>query len=158
MQSISVKATCANCQCKGKLFKRKKRVILIPTAKILFQGAEEEKEANSERYEKGFLAPHGFATAKQVINFLFWGSLFWVTIMLLANYVSFEKNRFKAGVQGRGYGRALRASSSYFLKKKILKNLRGKVQFSLFERVHVLRGGGVHFWPFFWSTINKMLN
>jgi hypothetical protein len=95
---MSVKATCANCQCKGKLFKRKKKVILIPTVKILFQDDEEEKEANSERYEKGFLAPHGFATAMQVINFLIWGSLFWVTIMLVANYVSFEKNRFKAGI------------------------------------------------------------
>ena len=66
MQSISVKATCANCQCKGKLFKRNKKVILIPTVKLLFQDAEEEKEANSKRYEKGFLAPHGFATAMQI--------------------------------------------------------------------------------------------
>jgi hypothetical protein len=98
MQSMSVKATCANCQCKGKLFKRKEKVILIPTVKILFQDDEEEKEANSERYEKGFLAPHGFATKIQVLIFLTWGSLFWVTIMLLANYVSFEKNRFKAGI------------------------------------------------------------
>ena len=37
-------------------------------------------------------------TAMQIVNFLIWGSLFWVTIMLVANYVSFEKNRFKAGI------------------------------------------------------------
>ena len=96
MKSMSVKATCANCQCKGKLFKRKEKVILIPTVKILFQ--DEEKEANSKRYEKGVLAPHGFATAKQIFIFLTWGTLFWVAIMLLANYVNFEKTRFKAGI------------------------------------------------------------
>ena len=97
MESISVKASCANCKCKGKLYKRENKVILIPTVKLLFQDEDEEKEANSERYEKGFLAPHGFATAMQIVNFLIWGSLFWVTIMLVANYVGFEKNRFKAG-------------------------------------------------------------
>jgi hypothetical protein len=37
----------------------------------------------------------------QMINFLVWGTLFWVTVMLVANYVSFEKNRFKAGVGSR---------------------------------------------------------
>jgi hypothetical protein len=46
------------------------------------------------------------------------------------------------GVHGRGYVRALRASSSYFLKKKFLKNFKGKLDLSLFERVHVLRRGG----------------
>jgi hypothetical protein len=45
-------------------------------------------------------------------------------------------------VQGRGYVRALGASSSYFLKKKNLKNLRGKVQFSLFC-VDMFCDGGV---------------
>ena len=38
-------------------------------------------------------------------------------------------------MQGRGYVRALRASSSYFLRKKFLKNLRGKVQFSGYSKI-----------------------
>jgi hypothetical protein len=54
------------------------------------------------------------------------------------------------------HGRALQASSSYFLKKKFLKNLRGKVQFSLFARVHVLRGGGslIKNWDLFMFSKN----
>ena len=43
---------------------------------------------------------------------------------------------------GRGYSRALRASSSYILEKKILKNFKGKMDLLLFERVHILRRGG----------------
>lgn len=46
------------------------------------------------------------------------------------------------GVQACGYGRALRVSFKYFLKKKFLKNFKGKVDLTLFERVHVLRRGG----------------
>ena len=44
--------------------------------------------------------------------------------------------------QGRGYSRALRASSSYTFEKKFLKNSKGKMDLSLFERVHILRRGG----------------
>ena len=44
--------------------------------------------------------------------------------------------------QGRGYSRALRESSSYILEKKFLKNFKGKMDLSLFERVHILRRGG----------------
>ena len=54
----------------GTTVQEKKKVILIPTVKVLFQDAEKEKEANFERHEKGFLAPHGFATAMQMFNFL----------------------------------------------------------------------------------------
>ena len=32
---------------------------------------------------------------------LFWGTLFWVTVMLVANYISLVNNRFKAGVGSR---------------------------------------------------------
>jgi len=93
---MNVKATCANCNCRGKLFKRKQscEVILVPTVKINF--SDEEKK--SKRYQKGFLAPHGFDTQLQKISFVFWGSLFWVTVMLIANFISLEKNRFKPGV------------------------------------------------------------
>ena len=43
--------------------------------------------------------------------------------------------------QGRGYSRALRASSSYTLKKKFLKNSKGKLYLSLFEKGHFCVGG-----------------
>ena len=91
---MKIKATCANCKCRGKLYKRNQssEVILVPTVRVYF-GIEED-----ERYEKGFLAPHGFATGKQMLHFLSWGTLFWLTIVLVANYISFEKNRFKPGV------------------------------------------------------------
>ena len=91
---MKIKATCANCNCRGKLFKRNQNseVILVPNITVYF-GKEED-----ERYEKGFLAAHGFATGKQVLHFLLWGTLFWLTVMLLANYIGFEKNRFKPGV------------------------------------------------------------
>jgi hypothetical protein len=96
---MNVQATCENCKCTGKLYKRNqsREVILIPTVTVNV-GIEAE---DPKRNEKGFLAPHGFATALQRINFLVWGTLFWVTVMLVANYVSFEKNRFKAGVGSR---------------------------------------------------------
>ena len=83
----------------GKLFKRNqsREVILIPAVTVNLGIEAEDPEKN----EKGFLAPYGFATAIQMINFLVWGTLFWVTVMLVANYVSFEKNRFKAGVGSR---------------------------------------------------------
>jgi hypothetical protein len=93
---MNARVTCENCKCKGKLFKRNqsREVLLIPTVTVNI--GIEAKDPNKN--EKGFLAPHGFATALQMINFLVWGTLFWVTVMLIANYVSFEKNRFKAGV------------------------------------------------------------
>ena len=34
-------------------------------------------------------------------NFIFWGTLFWVTVMLVANYISLVNNRFKGGVGSR---------------------------------------------------------
>ena len=43
--------------------------------------------------------------------------------------------------QGGGYFRALRASSSYILKKKFLKNSKGKLYLSLFEKGHFCVGG-----------------
>ena len=43
--------------------------------------------------------------------------------------------------QGGGYFRALRASSSYTLKKKFLKNSKGKLYLSLFEKGHFCVGG-----------------
>jgi len=92
---MNVKATCANCKCNGKLFKRKKRrVILVPTDEVDFEVQDED----SKRYEKGFLAPHGFATALQMISFVSLGTLFWVTVMLIANFISLENNKFKPGV------------------------------------------------------------
>ena len=91
-----VKATCANCKCRGKLFKRKRKVILIPTLKVNF-GVQEEKE-EKKRYEKDLLAAHGFATRKQKISVTFLGSLFWLTIVLLANFISLENTKFKPGV------------------------------------------------------------
>ena len=86
---MNARVTCENCKCKGKLFKRNqsREVILIPTVTVNI--GIEAKDPNKN--EKGFLAPHGFATALQMINFLVWGTLFWVTVMLIANYVSFEK-------------------------------------------------------------------
>jgi len=92
---MNVQATCENCKCKGKLYKsnQSSEVKLIPTVTA---NVGPEAEA-SKRNAKGFLAPHGFATPLQMINFVCWGTLFWVTVMLIANYVSFEKNRFKAG-------------------------------------------------------------
>ena len=93
---MNVKATCANCKCRGKLFKRKREVILIPTLKVNF-GVQEEKE-EKKRYEKDLLAAHGFATKKQKISVTFLGSLFWLTIVLLANFISLENTKFKPGV------------------------------------------------------------
>ena len=94
---MDIQVTCENCKCKGKLFKRNQfgGVILVPTDSF-----EEQKE-DSEKYEKGYFAPHGFATKSQMTNFIFWGTLFWVTVMLLANYISLINNRFKAGVGSR---------------------------------------------------------
>ena len=43
--------------------------------------------------------------------------------------------------QGGGYFRALRASSSYTLKKKFLRNSEGKLYLSLFEKGHFCVGG-----------------
>ena len=43
--------------------------------------------------------------------------------------------------QGGGYFRALRASSSYTFKKKFLKNSKGKLYLSLFEKGHFCVGG-----------------
>jgi len=62
-------------------------------------------------------------------------------VMRVRKFNSPQHKKIKS-VQGRCYGRALRASFSYFFIKKFSKNLRGKVDLSLFERVHVLRGGG----------------
>jgi hypothetical protein len=93
---MNVLASCENCKCKGKLFKRNQSldVILVPIVSLNVGVQEEDSERNGKR----FLAPHGFATALQKTNYVIWGTLFWVTVMLIANYVSFEKNRFKAGV------------------------------------------------------------
>ena len=99
---MNVFATCENCKCKGKLFKRNQSLdlILVPTDSLqatvsLNVGVQEE---DSERNEKRFLAPHGFATTLQKRNYVISGTLFWVTVVLIANYFSFEKSRFKAGV------------------------------------------------------------
>ena len=43
--------------------------------------------------------------------------------------------------QGGGYFRALRASSSYTLKKKFLRNSEGKLYLSLFEKGNFCVGG-----------------
>ena len=53
---MKIKATCANCKCRGKLYKRNQssEVILVPTVRVYF-GIEED-----ERYEKGLLnRPNG---------------------------------------------------------------------------------------------------
>ena len=80
-------------QMQGKTIKRDQslEVILVHTVNV---GVQQD----SERNERRFLAPHGFATALQKTNFVIFGTLFWVTVMLIANYISFENSRFKAGV------------------------------------------------------------
>ena len=97
IQLMNIKATCENCKCKGKLFKRNQsgEVVLVKTDNFWRQ------EEDSVRYKKGILAPHGSSTVYQMINFICWGTLFWVTIMLIANYISLKNNRFKAGVGSR---------------------------------------------------------
>ena len=92
---MELRATCKNCKC-DKLFKRHKsgEVILIST---VTEKVTVNLEDN-ERYKMGFFAPHGFGTKLQMINVVFLGTVFWVAVMLVANYVSFEKNRFKAGI------------------------------------------------------------
>ena len=54
------------------------------------------------------------------------------------NPLLFEKLK---DAQGVGYFRALRASSSYTLKKNFLRNSEGKLYLSLFEKGHFCVGG-----------------
>ena len=91
---MNVKATCTNCKCVGKLRKQNQEVILVPFLDSLFQKEDE----CLKRYKTGFLAKHGFATALQKFNFVILGTLFWVTVMLIANFISLEKSKFKPGV------------------------------------------------------------
>ena len=115
---MNVRATCENWKCKGKLFKRNqsREVLLIPTVTVNI--GIEAKDPNKN--EKGFLAPHGFATALQMINFLVWGTLFWVTVMLIANYVSFEKS---APSNLTGIFAQARCTIAEILKMIIIQNL-----------------------------------
>jgi len=119
---MNVKVTCANCKCIGKLRKQNGKVIFVPSVKTLFHEEGEEKG-------KGFFARHGSSTVLQKINFVIWGTLFWitarlqirknaiknafwhqlfffvfalfealVTVMLIANFISLAKSKFKPGV------------------------------------------------------------
>ena len=91
-ESMDVRATCENCKFTGKLFKRNQ------SDEVLLISEVTENAKDSERYKMGSFARHGFGTKLQMINVVALGTLFWVAVMLIANYVSFEKNRFKAGV------------------------------------------------------------
>ena len=97
---MEVKALCANCKSRGKLFKRNQsqEVILIPTVPTNSFGVDQEEEEKSYRYRKVLMKSHGSATMKQKINFVILGSLFWITVMLIMNYISMKQSRFKPGV------------------------------------------------------------
>ncbi|CAG5077446.1 Oidioi.mRNA.OKI2018_I69.PAR.g8717.t1.cds [Oikopleura dioica] len=41
---------------------------------------------------------HGFGTTKQMINFVIYGSIFWIMTMVLANFVNYERTKFRPGV------------------------------------------------------------
>jgi len=91
-----IEASCANCKCTGNLVKRNEScdVILVPS----YNFGHQEENQEFKRYRKDFFNPHGFETKLQKANYMTLGTLFWVTVMLIANFNSLEENKFKPGI------------------------------------------------------------
>jgi len=44
------------------------------------------------------IQPHGFGTVRQKASIVTWGSLFWITVMIIANFLNYERTKFKPGI------------------------------------------------------------
>ncbi|CAG5107988.1 Oidioi.mRNA.OKI2018_I69.chr1.g3584.t1.cds [Oikopleura dioica] len=91
---------CANCKAEGKIYliTGKDKRLLIPK-KLLdeerrYSLPERERRYSLRNTEKKLkLKKHGNATDKQKLVYVVLGSIFWISIMLLTNYISLQKNR-----------------------------------------------------------------
>ena len=48
--------------------------------------------------KSNFFASHGFGTWRQKKNYVFYGTIFWITVMVLANIINYERTKFRPGV------------------------------------------------------------
>lgn len=97
---MKLEAFCANCECRGKLYRKNRsgEIILLPFfwEKARFWNYFREREREREYDGKKFCpAKHGFGTVKQQAAVVSFGSIFWITIMLITNLVSYQRTKFK---------------------------------------------------------------
>ncbi|CAG5110971.1 Oidioi.mRNA.OKI2018_I69.chr2.g5317.t1.cds [Oikopleura dioica] len=80
METHELEIKCLDCDCVGFVRKVNNEVVLVPSEeKILFDYHQPQKLG---------LAKHGFATLRQRLTYLLLGTLFWQTIILIANFES----------------------------------------------------------------------
>lgn len=85
---------CAFCHKKGRLRVTTNGEIILQPKEVLPDDCLE-----TERYHyKSFFENHGFGTNTQKIKFTAFASCFWILVMVLANYVNYERIKFRPGV------------------------------------------------------------
>ena len=92
---MKIQAFCTGCKCKGYLYKRKKDggVTFVPLISTKSTHIYKQNRRSWLRIES-----HGFGTLQQKASLVIWGSLFWIAVMLVANFMNYERTKFKPGI------------------------------------------------------------
>ena len=97
---MKLKAFCANCKCKGTLHRNETNgeIVLLPQfwEGALFWNYFKRRDKNDG--SRFCPAEHGFDTVKQQASVVGFGSIFWISIMLVLNVVNYERTKFKQRV------------------------------------------------------------